>query len=92
MVEPEVPQILKMGRRGSSIKVWTFLRLNYGHWFTAREISEYLELPLSTVQIALRTLVNIAPRIESDEIETDQRGRPEHQYRFKQIENFENLN
>lgn len=26
--EPDVPEILKMGRRGANVKAWTFLRLN----------------------------------------------------------------
>ena len=83
--EPEVPNILKMGRRGANIKAWTFLRLNQGQWFTAREVSGYLELPLSTVQLALRKLVIITPRIQSKEIEVDQRGRREKQYRFQPV-------
>ena len=81
--EPEVPVILKMGKRGANIKAWTFLRLNFNQWFTAREVSGYLELPLSTVQLALRRLVRIAPRIESKEIMVDQRGRREKQYRYQ---------
>ena len=83
--EPEVPDILKMGRRGSNIKCWTFLRLNENRWFTAREVSGFLELPLSTVQLALRRLVIIAPRIQSEEIQVDQRGRREIKYRFQRI-------
>lgn len=35
-------------------------------------ISGYLELPLSTVQLALRQLVNIASRVQTEEIEVDQ--------------------
>ncbi|MFC1802696.1 hypothetical protein ACFL0D_01890 [Thermoproteota archaeon] len=82
--EPEVPDILKMGRRGANIKAWTFLRLNPNQWFTARQVSGYLELPLSIVQLALRRLVNIAPHIQSNEIMVDQRGRREKQYRFQE--------
>ena len=81
--KPEVPDILKMGKRGANIKAWTFLRLNPNQWFTARDVSRYLELPLSTVQLALRRLVRIAPRIESKEIMVDQRGRREKQYRYQ---------
>jgi predicted transcriptional regulator len=84
--EPEIPDILKKGRRGANIKIWTFLRLNEDQWFTARDISGYLELPLSTVQLALRRLVVIAPRIHSEDIMIDQRGRPEKRYRFKKKE------
>ena len=83
--EPEVPDILKMGKRGADVKAWTFLRLNSNQWFTAREVSRYLELPLSTVQLALRRIVKIAPRIESKEIIVDQRGRREKQYRFQRL-------
>ena len=79
----EVPSILKMGRRGANVKAWTFLRLNADQWFTAREVCGYLELPLSTVQLALRRLVVIAPLIQSQEIEVDQRGRREKQYRYQ---------
>ena len=81
--KPEVPDILKMGKRGANIKAWTFLRLNPNQWFTARDVSRYLELPLSTVQLALRRLVRIAPRIESKEIMVEQRGRREKQYRYQ---------
>lgn len=81
--EPEVPGILKMGRRGANIKAWTFLRLNENRWFTARDVAGYLELPLSTVQLALRRLVNIAPLVKSEEISVDQRGRREKQYRYQ---------
>ena len=83
--DPEVPGILKMGRRGANVKAWTFLRLNADQWYTSREISGYLELPLSTVQLALRRLVKIAPLIQSREIEVDQRGRREKQYRFQPV-------
>ena len=81
--EPEVPAILKMGKRGANIKAWTFLRLNNNQWYTSREIAGYLELPLSTVQLALRRLVIIAPLIQSQEIEVDQRGRREKQYCYQ---------
>ena len=80
--EPKVPGILKMGRRGANIKVWTFLRLNQNQWFTAKEVSNYLELPISSVQFALRQLVVIAPRIKSEEVSVDLRGRREKTYRF----------
>lgn len=83
--EPEVPEILKMGRRGANIKAWNFLRLNTNQWFTVTEISGYLELPHSTVQLAQRRLVLIAPMIQSREIEVDQRGRREKQYCYQTI-------
>ena len=84
---PEVPDILKMGRRGANVKVWTFLRLNQSIWFTAREIAGFLELPLTTVQLALKQLVVIAPRFQSEEIEVEHRGRREKRYRFQRLIN-----
>ncbi len=81
--EPEVPLILKMGKRGANIKAWTFLRLNENQWYTSKEIAGYLELPLSTVQLALRRLVSFAPMIRSQEIVLDQRGRREKQYCYQ---------
>jgi predicted transcriptional regulator len=81
--EPEVPAILKTGQRGANIKAWTFLRLNENQWYTSKEIAGYLELPLSTVQLALRRLVSIAPMIQSQEIMVDQRGRREKQYCYQ---------
>ena len=81
--EPEVPVILKMGRRGANIKAWTFLRLNEKQWYTSKEIAGYLELPLSTVQLALRRLVTFAPMIQSQELVVDQRGRREKQYIYQ---------
>ena len=82
-----VPEILRMGRRGANIKAWTFLRLNAGRWFTAREVSGYLGLPLSTMQLALRRLLLIEPLIQMEEIEVDHRGRRERRYRFHIITN-----
>ena len=58
----EIPGILKMGRHGSNIKIWAFLYVNSGRWFTSRDIAEYLGLPLSTVQLALRQVHRMAPR------------------------------
>lgn len=84
---PVVPRILTIGRRGANVKVWTFLRLNQDQWFTAREISGYLELPLSTVQLALRRLVVIEPMIQPEDISIDQRGRREKRYLFQRLNN-----
>jgi len=82
-----IPEILRQGRRGSNVRIWTFLYLNDWRWFTAREIAEYLDLPLSTVQLSLRKINIIAPRIRCKDIQTDQRGRPEKQYRFQRLVN-----
>ena len=84
MVEDvEIPVILRMGRHGSNVKIWTFLYVNSGRWFTSRDISEYLDLPLSTVQLALRRVHRIAPRVQSEEIIVDNRGRREKRYRLQ---------
>ena len=77
-----VPPILRRGRRGVDVKIWTFLFLNRGREFTAREISEYLNLPLSTAQLSLRVLISIAPSIDCQDLDREGRGRPEKSYRF----------
>ncbi len=81
----EIPGILKTGRHGSNIKVWAFLYVNSGQWFTSRDIAEYLSLPLSTVQLALRQVDRMAPRVQSEDIEVDNRGRREKRYRFQRL-------
>ena len=75
--KPDIPEILKMGRRGANVKIWTFLMLNQGNWYTAKEVAEYLELPHTTAQLSLKQLVTVAPRIQTEEIMVDQRGRRE---------------
>jgi predicted Co/Zn/Cd cation transporter (cation efflux family) len=79
----EIPEILRTGRRGANIKVWAFLYVNTGQWFTSRDIAEYLGLPLSTVQLALRQVERMAPRVKRKDIEVDHRGRREKKYRFQ---------
>ena len=71
-----------MGRHGSNIKIWAFLYVNSGRWFTSRDIAEYLDLPLSTVQLALRQVHRMAPRVQSEDIEVEYRGRREKRYRL----------
>jgi len=83
----EIPEILRTGRHGSNIKVWAFLYVNSGQWFTSRDIAEYLSLPLSTVQLALRKVHRMAPRVQSKDIEVDHRGRREKRYRFQRVVN-----
>ena len=83
----EIPEILRTGRHGANIKVWAFLYVNSGQWFTSRDISEYLGLPLSTVQLALRQVHRMAPRVQSEDIEVDHRGRREKRYRFQRLIN-----
>lgn len=80
-----VPEILRMGTRGVRIKIWTFLYLNQPSWFTAQEIAEHLNMPLSTVQVALKDLRLLAPRIQSENKQRFSKGRPEKQYCFQQI-------
>ena len=81
----EVPEILRTGRHGSNVKVWAFLYVNSGQWFTSRVIAELLGLPLSTVQLALRQVDRMAPRVQSEDIEVDNRGRREKRYRFQRL-------
>ena len=60
-----VAEVLKIGNRGVRAKIWTFLYVNESRWFTAKEISDYLEMPHSTVQVALKDLLRYAPRVWS---------------------------
>ena len=83
----EIPEILRTGRHGANIKVWVFLYVNSGQWFTSRDIAGYLRLPLSTVQLAMRQVHRMAPRVESEDIEVDHRGRREKKYRFQRLIN-----
>ena len=83
--EPQVPEILKVGTRGVRAKIWTFLYLNQPEGFTAQKIAQHLEMPLSTVQVALKDICSIAPRILSRDIERTVKGRPEKEYRFQKI-------
>ena len=80
---PWVPPILKLGTRGVRTKIWTFLYVNENRWFTAKEISRYLKMPLSTVQLALKDIRQYAPRIISDDKYKSGKGRPEKIYVFK---------
>ena len=59
--------------------------MNERRWFTAREISGYLEMPLSTVQVALKDLLRIAPRVWSLDKDRVGRGRPEKRYSFQRF-------
>ena len=83
----EIPEILRTGHRGANVKVWAFLYVNTGQWFTSRDIAEYLGLPLSTVQLALRQVDRMAPRVQREDIEVDYRGRREKRYRLQRLIN-----
>ena len=83
----EIPEILRTGHRGANVKVWAFLYVNSGQWFTSRDIAKYLGLPLSTVQLALRQVERVAPRVKRKDIEVDHRGRREKKYRFQRLIN-----
>jgi predicted Co/Zn/Cd cation transporter (cation efflux family) len=83
----EIPEILRTGRHGSNVKVWAFLYVNSGQWFTSRDIAGYLSLPLSTVQLALRQVHRMAPRVQREDIEVLYRGRREKRYRFQRLIN-----
>jgi len=78
-----VPEILKIGTRGVRAKIWAFLYVNENRWFTAKEISGYLEMPLSTVQVTLKDLLPYAPRVWSWDKGRTGRGRPEKMYSFQ---------
>ncbi len=83
----EIPEILRTGRHGSNVKVWAFLYVNSGQWFTSRDIAGYLRLPLSTCQLALRQVERMAHRVKREDIEVDHRGRREKRYRFQRLVN-----
>ena len=78
-----VPDILKIGSRGVLAKIWAFLYVNRPMWFTAQEIAEYLDMPLSTVQVALKDLRVLAARIICEDKERSGKGRPEKEYSFQ---------
>jgi predicted transcriptional regulator len=80
-----VPPILRIGHRGVRAKIWAFLYVNQSRWFTAKEISEHLDMPLSTVQVALKDLLILGPRIESRDKDRSGRGRPEKEYSFQRV-------
>ena len=83
---PLVPEILKVGTRGVRAKIWTFLYLNQPIWFTSHEISNHLDMPFSTVQVALKDICIIAPRIKCRDKPTIGKGRPEKEYSFQKYE------
>ncbi len=80
---PRVPEILKIGTRGVRAKIWTFLYLNRPNWFTSQEISRHLDMPLSTVQVALKDICSIAPRIKCKDKPKSGKGRTEKEYSFQ---------
>ena len=51
---------------------------------SAQEIAEHLDMPLSTVQVALKDL-RLAPRRLCRDIEKSGKGRPEKEYSFQRI-------
>ena len=77
--------MLKIGTRGVRAKIWAFLLVNERRWFTAKEISGYLEMPRSTVQVALKDLLRIAPSVWSLDKERVGKGRPEKRYSFQRF-------
>ena len=80
---PWVPEILKVGTRGVRTKIWIFLYLNQPTGFTSQEMSKYLDMPLSTVQVALKDVCSIAPRIKCKDKPKSGKGRPEKEYNFQ---------
>jgi hypothetical protein len=83
--DPVIHPLLKYGRRGVHVKIWVFLRDNPSRWFTAQQIARYLGMPLSTVQVAVKDVLLLAPRVKSRDIIRPRRGRPEKRYRFQPI-------
>ena len=57
--------------------------MNERRWFTAKEVSDHLEMPLSTVQVALKDLLQISPRVWSVDKDRKGKGRPEKMYSFQ---------
>ena len=82
---PVVPEILKVGTRGVRAKIWTFLYLNQPNWYTSQEISKHLDMPLSTVQVSLKDICSIAPRIKCRDKPKTGKGRPEREYSYRTI-------
>jgi hypothetical protein len=80
-----VPNVLLWGTRGVRVKIWTFLFVNKPRWFTARQIAQYLQMPLSTVQVAIHDLLTIAPNIQDNDRIRSDRGRREKEYQFNPI-------
>jgi len=83
--QPWVPEILKVGSRGTPIKIWTLLYLNQSKWFTAKEIAKYLGLPLSTIQFALKDLRRL-PRVICQDEPRRSAGRPRKRYKYGERE------
>lgn len=82
-MEPWVPEILKIGTRGVRAKIWTFLFVNKPYWFTAQEIAKHLDMPLSTVQVALKDVRILGPGIVYEDIERSGKGRREKKYSYQ---------
>jgi len=80
-----VPEILRIGTRGVRAKIWAFLYVNEAKWFSAKQIAAYLDMPLSTVQVALKDLLPKAPRVTSVDRERSGKGRPEKIYSFQRF-------
>jgi predicted ArsR family transcriptional regulator len=59
--------------------------VNERRWFTAKEISDFLEMPLSTVQVSLKDLLQVAPRVWSVDKDRKGKGRPEKMYSFQKF-------
>ena len=59
--------------------------MNERRWFTAKEISDFLEMPLSTKQVALKDLLQIAQRVWSVDKDRKGKGRPKKMYSFQKF-------
>lgn len=79
-----VPEVLKSGSKGE-IKVWLFLQLNQHKWFTCREISAYLNIPVRTLQKILKSLRE-DPKIVWKKAKAARPGRKEILYKYSERE------
>jgi len=85
--KPWVPEVLKQGSKGMEVRVWTFLYLNQPQSFTAKEIANYLDAPLSTVQQALKKL-RTQPKIRCEDVKTPYKGRRQKRYTYSERKFF----
>ncbi|MEM2291643.1 MAG: hypothetical protein QXX41_00035 [Nitrososphaerota archaeon] len=79
-----IPVVLSRRESGTAYRIWIFLYLNQDLWFSPKEISKHLGIPLTTVHVTLRRLREY-PEIIAEK-EKPWRGRPKTKYKFGKIE------
>lgn len=82
--KPSTPVIVSRREPAAVYRVWIFLYLNQDLWFTAKEISKRLGIPLTTVHVALKRLKEYPDVVW--EREKPWRGRPKTKYKFGRVE------